>query len=189
MRWTSWAALLLFMPSSLLAQSEVGARAFAADLEAARISIEDLGFRFVRRDVLAGGTAFQDVGTALEYRRIRRLAVRRFAGTDTAGRSRCASCWARSGSVILGLAGAVHRRWPRDVAGSGGDPRTRANVRRNRTHAPGGYASPRVYWTARGCPPVLLIRWVVGQGLLSHANESILLCRVVRESSVGADVG
>jgi hypothetical protein len=105
MRWTSWAALLLFMPSSLLAQSEVGARAFAADLEAARISIEDLGFRFVRRDVLAGGTAFQDVGTALEYRRIRRLAVRRFAGTDTAGRSRCASCWARSGSVILGLAG------------------------------------------------------------------------------------
>ncbi len=81
---------------------------------------------------------------------------------------------------------AVHRRWPRDVAGSGGDPRTRENVTRNRTHARGGYAPPRVYWTASGC---LLIRWVVGQGLLSHANESILLCCVVSESSDGADVG
>ena len=74
MRWTSWAALVLFMPTSPLAQPEVGARAFAADLEAVRMSIEDLGFRFVGRDVHAGGTAFQDVGTALEYRRIRRLA-------------------------------------------------------------------------------------------------------------------
>ena len=85
MRWTSWAALVLFMPTSPLAQPEVGARAFAADLEAARMSIEDLGFRFVGRDVHAGGTAFQDVGTALEYRRIRRLAVRRFAGTAQGG--------------------------------------------------------------------------------------------------------
>jgi len=65
------------------------AEPYAADLERARVTVEQLGSRFVGPDELRDGPARRDIGALLENHKISGLRVARLLGNP--GKARCSS--------------------------------------------------------------------------------------------------